>query len=169
MADFGRLRGPLAIVGLSVTDARPALIYEISIGHMTDGILSGTVWTRHVQPDTKEADIPPRARPLVSKAPPWPEVVGWVVETIGHRRVVFRDPTAYQVLRAHLPDQKFAGVLYAWNIGRETWPDLYKDLPESIATSSAQVFGMCGMINAILVHAGLVRASPLTSEVKDDD
>jgi hypothetical protein len=162
--NLSRLCGPLAVVGLCATSGRPPLIYEISVAHMMNGTVSGNTWTYYVQPDTRDADLPDRARPLVSKAPPWSEVADWVSLAIGERPVVIYDPTAYRVLRHHFPDRPTSGVFHAWDIGRKVWPARYGDVPNSGGPSTAQVDGMCGLITAVLVHANVIPVPDLPAQ-----
>jgi hypothetical protein len=152
-----RLLAPLSVVGLSVTAGVPPLIYEVAVARMTGGESTSGPWTFFVQPDAPGVEIPARALPNVHRAPSWPEVAERVSEAIGARPVVMYDPFSYGVLRAHFPDRATTGVFYAWDIARKTLPMLYGDLASNRATSTAQVYGMRGLIAAVLIHAGLIR------------
>ena len=159
--DVGRLAGPLTVVGLSVTAGSPPLIYELTVANIVGGITPESPLTFYVQPDTREADIPARARLSVSKAPTWSEVAERISEAIGAGPpLVLYGPTAHQILQAHFPDRPMGEVIYALDIGRQAWPDLYRDVPGNAAPTAAQVYGICGLITAVLVHAHMIPVPP---------
>jgi hypothetical protein len=155
-----RLLAPLAVVGLSVTASVPPLIYEVAVARMAGGESTAGPWTYFAQPDAPGVEIPARALPNVYRAPPWPEVAERVSEAIGECPVVMYDPFSYRVLHAHFPDRAMLGVFYAWDIARKTLPMLYGDLASNRATSTAQVYGMRGLVAAVLIHTGLIPIRP---------
>lgn len=158
------LRGDVAVMSLATTNAIPPLIYQAILAVVSNGQrAAGQPLTFWVQPDTFEANIPAQAWPNVRHAPTWDEVAEWITPQIIDRVVVVYDDHAAAVLRTHLPDYPFRRILTAVDIGKQTWPDLYRAAGPALRRTppyqtqpSAQLEAMTELVARVLIFEGAI-------------
>lgn len=149
-----RLRAAqVAAVGLDTTSGTPAVITEVSVLHLSDGVVTGGPWTYWVQPDVPVREIRPAARPNVRLAPAWDEVAERLADSIGARVLAMHDQSRWELLRRQLPDWEPAGLVFTRELAIEVWPDLDGyDLPSR--PSSAVEAHAVGLLLAELLRTG---------------